>query len=132
MINKVNSNDIISFIKMFFPQYKLDNNPYESNYVYKIGDKIVGFISYSIIYERAELNYIAVLKEYRNQGIAQKLFNYCLDDLKNNMVDNISLEVNVNNKKAISFYLKNSFEIVSTRKKYYNNEDGYLMVKKVR
>ena len=132
MIEKVNNIDeILPLIKNYFPQYSF-NKTYEKVINYRIGDERVAFISYSIIYERAELNYIAVITKYRRRGIAQKLFEYVLDDLKNNMVKNLSLEVNVNNESAVRFYLKNGFKIESIRKKYYGNDDAYLMVLEVK
>lgn len=132
MIEKVNNIDeILSLIKNYFPQYSF-NKTYEKVINYRIGDERVAFISYSIIYERAELNYIAVITKYRRRGIAQKLFEYLVDDLKNNMVKNLSLEVNVNNESAVRFYLKNGFKIESIRKKYYGNDDAYLMVLEVK
>ena len=39
----------------------------------------------------------------------------------------ITLEVAVNNEPAISLYKKFGFEIISTRKNYYDNVDAYLM-----
>ena len=132
MIEKVNNIDeILPLIKNYFPQYSF-NKTYEKVINYRIGDERVAFISYSIIYERAELNYIAVITKYRRRGIAQKLFEYVVDDLKNNMVKNLSLEVNVNNERAVRFYLKNGFKIESIRKKYYGNDDAYLMVLEVK
>lgn len=132
MIEKVNNIDeILYLIKNYFPQYSF-NKTYEKVINYRIGDERVAFISYSIIYERSELNYIAVITKYRRRGIAQKLFEYVVDDLKNNMVKNLSLEVNVNNESAVRFYLKNGFKIESIRKKYYGNDDAYLMVLEVK
>lgn len=133
MIEKVDEiNLVLPFISEFFPNYTVENSPYENIYCYKIGDKIVGFISYSVIYERAELNYIAIHEQYRRKGIGQILLNYAVNNLINNMVENFSLEVNVNNKVAINFYLKNKFEIKATRHNYYADGDAYLMVRKVR
>ena len=133
MIENVSDiNLVLPFIKNYFPHFSYDNNPYEKMLVYKDEDNIIGFISYSIIYERAELNYIVTDFKYRRCGIAQKLFDYSLNDLKNNMVENFSLEVNVNNKNAISFYLKNGFEIKATRSNYYEDGDAYLMVLEVK
>lgn len=132
MIEKINDiNLVLSFIRKFFPQYSGSDNPFEKVICYKVDDKVVGFMSYSIIYEKAEMNYIAVDLDYRRKGIAQKMFDYALSDLKNNMVENFSLEVRADNRGAINFYLKNGFEIVTVRKKYYGECDGYLMVLEV-
>ncbi len=91
-------------------------------------EKILGFISYSIIYERCELNFIAVLKEERNKKIASQMLEYMINDVKD--LDNITLEVNVNNKYAIELYKKYGFMIATVRDKYYNNDDAYLMIRK--
>ena len=127
MIRDVKSSDILDFILKFFPNYKVSLDPYEKVYAY-FDDDIIGFISSSIIYERCEINYIAVEDNYRRRGIAQKLLEFVIS---NNQFDSISLEVRADNKEAINFYLKNGFEKVSIREKYYGNVDGYLMVKKV-
>lgn len=133
MIEKVNDLDLVlPFIRKYFLNFRYDSNPYERMFCYKKNNKIIGFISYSIIYERAELNYIVVDEKYRRKGIAQKLLDFALDDLKNNMVENFSLEVNVNNKDAIKLYLKNGFEIKTVRSNYYKDSDAYLMVLEVK
>lgn len=105
-----------------------NNDPYEKNYGYFLDDKLVGFLSVSIIYDRAEINYIVVLEEYRRRGIAQKLFDFFLI---NNTVNSVSLEVREDNAPAISFYLKNGFKKASIRKNYYKDVDGILMVLEV-
>ena len=88
----------------------------------------MGFISYSIIYDRIELNHIAVLEEYRNKHIATKLMDYMF---KNNLyINSYSLEVNVNNIAAINLYKKYGFKQEAIRKNYYVNEDALLMIRK--
>lgn len=126
MIKEVS--DISDFVLKFFPDYRISSDLFEKIYAY-FDSKIIGFISCSFIYERCEINYIAVEKECRRMGIAQKLLDYVI---LNNDFNSISLEVRVDNKEAVNFYLKNGFEIVSIREKYYGSVDGYLMVKKVK
>jgi ribosomal-protein-alanine N-acetyltransferase len=70
-----------------------------------------------------------VEKRYRRKGIAQKLLEFVID---NNRPESVSLEVRADNNEAINFYLKNGFQKVSIREKYYGSVDGYLMVKKVK
>lgn len=127
MIKEVSSDEVLDFILKFFPKYKISSDPFEKIFVY-YDSKIIGFISCSIIYDRCEINYIAVEKKFRRRGIAQKLLDYVIN---NNNFDSISLEVRKDNIEAINFYLKNGFEKASIRKNYYGNVDGYLMVKKV-
>ena len=88
--------------------------------------EILGFMIYDLIYGRIELEYIGVLEEYRNKKIASKLMEYLISI---NLP--ISLEVDINNNKAIKLYEKFNFKRVSIREKYYNNHDAYLMVKEV-
>lgn len=118
----------LEFVHMFFPNASNDNNPYEKNYGYFLDDKLVGFLSVSVIYDRAEINYIAVLEEYRKHGIAQELFDFFLS---HSTVNSVSLEVRSDNNMAINFYLKNGFKKVSIRKNYYKDVDGILMLLEV-
>lgn len=109
--------------------YKLTNNPFSKCLVYYLNEEIVGFLDYSIMYEKAEINYIYVLDQYRKKGIASSLLSYLFNETKD--LENITLEVNVNNEKAINLYQKFAFKIVAVREKYYNNEDAYLMERRM-
>lgn len=131
MIEKVNI-ESLSYIqdilrKEFYVYY--ESNAFSKEFVYIEEEKIVGFIIYSIIYDRIELDYIYVCETKRNVGIASKLMLYMIEDSSNNNVKNITLEVNVNNKSAIALYKKHGFIIAATRNGYYNGEDGYLMIR---
>ena len=100
--------------------------------VYLKDDKIIGYISYQIMYERAELNYIFVKEEERKKGIASKMLEYMLNNIKEENIETIDLEVNSLNKKAINLYQKYGFKTINIRKKYYNGIDGFLMLKEVK
>ena len=104
---------------------------YTKYYSYIENDLIVGFLSFDLIYDRAEINYIFVEEKYRKKGIATKLLNHMLD-ICNNGCNNITLEVKESNKSAINFYLKNGFIEVARREKYYQDEDGILMIKEMK
>ena len=104
---------------------------YTKYYGYVDNDSIVGFLSFDFIYDRAEINYIFVEEKYRKKGIATKLLNHMLD-ICNNECKNITLEVKESNKSAIKFYLKNGFIEVARREKYYQDEDGILMIKEMK
>ncbi len=102
---------------------ELKTNIYSNILVYE-EDKVLGFLIYDLIYDRCEIEYIGVLKEYRNKHIASLLMEELLKK-----ANNISLEVNTKNIEAINLYKKYGFKIVTTRKNYYENEDAYLMVR---
>lgn len=128
MIREVDDFKLIdSFFKRFFPQYKSSSDPFECFYGYFESDKLIGLISVSKIYEREEINYIAVDSDFQKKGIGSSLLDYAT-----NGFEVISLEVACDNESAIEFYLSNGFEVRSVRNGYYGTTDGYLMVKEVR
>ena len=114
-------------IKEFNIEYLKRENPFLKNYIFLENNEPVGLISYSLIYDRIELEYIWVHIEHRKKGIASKL----MDIMINIEAKNITLEVNVKNIDAIKLYEKYGFKVVSIRKKYYGNDDAYLMIREM-
>lgn len=110
--------------------YKFSLDTFSKCKVVEINNYIIGFITYSIIYDRAEIIDIIIKEEFRNKGYAKKLIEEVITELNSNNCKNITLEVNEINP-AVDFYKKLGFEIVSIRKGYYNGNDGYLMEKKL-
>ncbi len=94
--------------------------------VYKENTHILGYLIYKLIDNEAEIESIAVKKEFRNQGIASKL----VQEIK---AETVFLEVRKSNIPAISFYNKSGFEQIAIRKNYYSNpcEDAIIMKKAV-
>lgn len=82
-------------------------------------DKIVG---YGGLYSTGDITNVAVLKEFRHQGIGKDIVEEIKNIAKSNNIDSIFLEVRVSNQNAIKLYEKCGFKLISTRKKYY--EDG--------
>lgn len=103
--------------------YKITLNEFSKVLVYKVDNKIVAFLDYSVIYEKIEINYIYVIEAYRNNKIAYKLINYII----NTNHENITLEVSILNEYAIKLYKSLGFNVVAIRPKYYNGIDAYLM-----
>ena len=120
-----------NILKNNFKTYKISDDPFEKTVIYTNKD-IIGIITYSIIYERAEINYIVVSDKNRKQGIASKLLEYAINDIKKNQCQNITLEVEENNLPAINLYLKYGFIKKAIRKKYYQNKNAILMIKEMR
>lgn len=106
-------------------------NPFSRKIEYVIDEKVIGYLDYSLIYDRMEIDNFNVLEEYRNQGIGTKLMAYLISLSINYRVVNITLEVRVSNEIAINLYKKFGFREVALRKYYYGNEDGILMEKQV-
>lgn len=124
--------DFYGYLKRRVLEFQVDylnnENPFLKNYVYVLDGIPVGLISFSIIYDRVELEYIWTDTNYRRMGVASKLLNIILDY---DNINNITLEVSVKNENAIRLYEKYGFKIVSTRKNYYGHGDAYLMMKEM-
>lgn len=110
--------------------YKIDEKSFSNDFlkvlVYEEVN-ILGVLVYQYLYDRIEIDYIIVDKDYRNKGIATKLLEFIENNYNN--IKNITLEVRESNKEAINFYLKNNFKEITKRKNYYKDEDGILMMK---
>lgn len=135
MIREYTPDDII-FIEqvgqVLDPKYAFKINPYTKCLVYEQDRKIIGFVVFSIIYEKAEIIDIAVSKEFQGQHIGTKLMNAFLEECDKNKCENITLEVRNNNFSAIIFYKKFGFRELSVRKSYYRDgEDALVMIKMV-
>lgn len=129
-INYDDINNVNELLKDF--NYSISKSSLEDSFFKGLvyDDKIIkGVLLFRTIYERIELEYIIVDKSYRKSKIATYLMDYLVKYTKKNNIENITLEVNVNNTKAINLYKKFDFEIVTIRKNYYKGEDAYLMIR---
>jgi len=114
-----------------YPQESLFND-YTKILLYKDDVGIKGFIHYEIMYETVNILNIVVSETERRKNIGTLLIDNMLSDLNNKEIENIMLEVNSNNIPAINLYKKFNFEIINTRKKYYNGEDAYIMERRIK
>ena len=130
MIVKINFDNLNLLNNSFVSKEKisdeLNNNPFAKILCYMQDNKIVGYLYYSLIYDRIEINNIEVDKSYRNKRIATKLLNELIKENKD-----ITLEVNKNNEIALKLYNNFVFEEKAIRKGYYSGIDGILMERKV-
>ena len=111
---------------------KCDNtNPFSKKIEYIENNISIGYLEYSLIYDRIEIDNIFVEKEHRGKGIGTKLLEYIINYSKNNKIINITLEVRASNTIAQNLYKKKGFIEVAIRKYYYGDEDALLMEKKV-
>jgi len=106
-------------------------NPFSRRIEYQENDKLIGYLEYSIIYDRMEIDNFFVEEAYRKQGIGTKLMAHLVSEAINLRVINITLEVRMSNEPAINLYKKFGFREVALRKYYYGDEDGILMEKQV-
>jgi len=132
MIKEINEKyrlSIYEILKCEFGVQNINDNPFSQWIIYEINEELVGFINYDLIYDRAEIEYIYVLPEFRKNKIATKLLNQMEKNLIENNIFSITLEVNINNNEALLFYKKNNFKEVTIRKNYYGSNDAIIMMK---
>lgn len=108
-----------------------DIGPFTHLMVYELDNEIAGFVNYSIIYDRAEIEYIYVDEKYRKNHIASEFMELIITDAIDSGCDNITLEVAENNVKGISLYEKYGFIKSAVRKNYYKDCDGILMIREL-
>lgn len=71
---------------------------------------------------------IVAHKNFRKKGIGNLILEKLIQIAKLKKMNSLTLEVRESNKIAQSLYLKHNFQIVGTRKKYYNGcEDAIIM-----
>ena len=114
--------------------YKLTEKEFSTNPYLKIitfveKDKVIGFLLYSLIYDRIEIEQFEVITKERGKGIGDKLLKYLIEKYQDTDIKNITLEVKEDNIIAINLYKKYGFKNVSTREKYYDGINGLLMEK---
>ena len=107
-------------------------NPYARTIEYLDDENnILGYLEYSLIYDRIEIDNFFVDESQRNKGIGKKLLTYLIAIAIDSHVINITLEVRKNNEIARNLYNKFGFREVALRKFYYGDDDGILMEKQV-
>lgn len=135
LIRNIRKDDCVEINRLgslLHDNYKLNLDEFTSCLVCDVDNEVVGFIIYMKIYERAEIIDIIIDPLFRKKGYGYELLKNAINEVGLSDCDNITLEVNCNNKFAINLYEKAGFKTVAIRKKYYGNEDGYLMKKDLR
>lgn len=123
----------------FFVEHVKDYD--KAFYVAVIDGDIVGYIMPRIEYgfsnfkslpslvKKGHVVSIAVLEQFRNQGIGSSLLEASMKSMKDDYgAEEVYLEVRVSNYPAISMYEKHGFVKIKVLKHYYaDGEDAYLM-----
>ena len=109
--------------------YELQENPYACLWVMTDGDRVIGYYDLWLIFEQGELANIAIDTPYQHQGLGARLMKHMEDYARQKGLETIGLEVRVSNQAAISLYERNGFFTINVKPKYYDDEDGYRMMK---
>lgn len=138
MIRESNLNDL-SLINKYLQELGQEglkqlpiDNPFTHIFVYEEKYQIVGFIQYSIMYERSEIEFLYIEANERRKGIASKLLKQMEQHCIQQNCTNITLEVRESNVAAQFLYQKQGYQKISIRKKYYGNESAIVMEKVIK
>lgn len=107
-------------------QKEFETNPFAKYLIYEENNQVFGYIYYSEIYERIEINHFEVSISHRNCGIGSKLMKKFTETVDKG----VTLEVSCKNELAINIYKKYGFKEKAIRKGYYQGIDGILMERK--
>lgn len=123
-----NNLDILdnTFINKEYIKNELLNNPFGNVLLYEEDNEILGYIYYSDIYDRVEINQFEIDLIHRNCGKGKNFLKKFIETLDKD----ITLEVKIDNNPAIKVYEDNGFKKMAIRKGYYKGIDGILMERK--
>lgn len=96
---------------------------------YQDSDAMKGIICYyanDIVHAVGYISILWIEKQNRHEGIGTKLLDFSLKDMRTQGMKTVLLEVKTENKKAISFYMKNGFKIRDKAQ-----EDSYYMSREI-
>ncbi|NLM97891.1 MAG: ribosomal protein S18-alanine N-acetyltransferase [Halanaerobiaceae bacterium] len=111
---------------------EITENPYAVYFVALEGELVIAYIGGWLLTGELHITNLAVDKDYRRRGIAERLIEKILLYSSNKGIKAATLEVRVSNISAINLYKKMGFIPVGSRPGYYlnNNEDALIMWKK--
>lgn len=102
------------------------------------GKRIVGFVIADRFHSRrwsramGRIITIDVLPELQGTGIGDKMLSAAEEKLRESACDYVSLEVAVDNSRALRFYKKHGYSVLKTLPRYYmDSVDGLLMGKRL-
>ncbi len=90
---------------------------------------LAGAAVLALMVDRGELCNLMVPPRYLGKGVGKRLLAGCMEVARHWRFSRIFLEVRQSNRRAIRFYRRNGFRIVSRRSNYYRDplEDAWVM-----
>ncbi len=92
------------------------------------GKELTAFLALRATHGFAEILNVAVLPRYTRQGLAFRLLTHALACLKQQRVDQVTLEVSQHNAAAVALYQKAGLRILGERKDFYGpSQHAFIM-----
>ncbi|MBM7366773.1 ribosomal protein S18-alanine N-acetyltransferase [Gordonia hydrophobica] len=120
----------------FVAELRADHNTYVAARV-RAGGPVIGYAGVSVLGRpgdhECEVHTIAVEPGHQGEGYGRALLDALLD-VADQVHAPVFLEVRTDNDAAIALYQRNGFEVVGTRRNYYqpSGADAYTMVRAAR
>lgn len=92
---------------------------------------VCGIAGMYVVLDEGQITNVAVLPEYRRQGVGKMLFGHLLEEGKERGVKIFTLEVASQNNAAIKLYGGFGFVPVGKRKNFYKNDDAIILNRKI-
>lgn len=107
------------------------NNKLAVYLVAKDNGHCIGYAGFWNVSGEGDITNVAVLPEYRKQGIGSMLIKNMIKTARELEIELLTLEVRKSNIAAQRLYNKYGFDIIGERKRYYsdNGEDAWIMTK---
>ena len=122
-----------SLTENYTPELFLDiHRLWPEGFLVAVSNNITGFIAGSKYNREARILLLAVKAEHRGKGIGSGLMRRFMSICKSEGILSVRLEVRTKNFKAIEFYKKFGFNIISYIPNYYTNGDSaYVMWREI-
>jgi len=141
LIRQFNLNDFSAVRELEVDAFNEDNSMYyielyqffpDSFYVATVNNKVIGFIVGLVTVEKVgRIFSLAVLKNYRSNGIGKALLKKIIDVLEKKGVKKIRLEVREDNEIAKNLYKSMNFKEVDTIPFYYKDGCSAIVMERV-
>ena len=143
MIRKAELKDLEAIIKLeekvfnhslgySFLRQEMLENPFSRIFVYELDEKLIGYISFRVIDQNADIMNFLIDTPFQSLGYGKELFKTILYELKDEGVTTLVLEVRSKNLKAINLYEKFGAKRIRTINNYYGDDDAYMMIMEVK
>lgn len=116
-------NDIMTK-ENFFDEFKQKNRYY---FVIILDNMLIGYIGLYEYDDDLNIIGIAIKEQFQQKGFGSMLIEFVKQFAKEKNKKSLSLEVDQNNKKAMNFYKNKGFVVTNIRKKYYKDNDAFVM-----
>jgi len=105
------------------------NNRIAHYFVAKEKSHVIAYAGFWHVADEGDITNIAVLPEYRRQGIGGRLLQTLINTAKELKLELLTLEVRESNNAAIALYERYGFEKIGMRKNYYHDprENALIM-----